>query len=235
MITKRTSFLLWSSLILTTESLASVSSDSMMSELFPKLTEQIGLKTPKLKANEYEIRIWNRQALRYGEAQMAYVLRKKTKKFTIVKYIINSDQYGFQYATSLKPTITITPLFWERLLKRTILTLPDQSVVFERLYPKVKSRIDTTQVKMEADGSFTIKAHKTPKRQTIVSDGEGYSFELFSANSYQVYNYGNPDVYLSDNPQSEESQNVLGILNDLSLVFRSDKLGRGQAKAINKD
>jgi hypothetical protein len=203
--------------------------------MFPKLTEQIGLKTPKLKVNEYEIRIWNRQGLRYGEAQMAYVLRRTKKKFTILKYIINSDQHGFQFATILKPTVTAKPILWERLLKRSILTLPDQSVVFERLYPKVKPRTDTTQVKMEADGSFTIKGYISQRRRTLVSDGEVFSFEVFSVDSYRVYHYSNPDVYLRDNPQNEEIKNIVGILNDLSVVFRSDKLAREQAKAINKD
>jgi len=227
--------LLCFSLMLTTGALARVLFDSTATRMFPKLTEQIGLKTPKLKANEYEIRIWNRQGLRYGEAQMAYVLRRTTRKFTIIKYIINSDQYGFQFATSLKPNVTIKSLLWERLLERGILTLPDQSVVFERLYPKVKPRTDTTQVKLEADGSFTIKGYKSQRRRTLVSDGEGFSFEVFSADGYRVYSYGNPDVYFRDNPQNEELKNIVGILNDLSVVFRADKLGREQAKAINKD
>ncbi len=229
------SFLLWLSLALTTGAPASVSFDSTVKRRFQKLTEQIGLKRPILKADEYEIRIWHSQALRYGDAEMAYVLRKTVKRFTIVKYIINSNQQGFQFATRLKPTVAITPALWKRLLKRNILTLPDQSVVFEQLYPKLKSPKGTTWTKIEADGSFTITTYRTPKRQTIVLDGEGYSFELFSADGYRVYGYDNLDVYLRDEPQSEELRNVAGILYDLSLLFRSDEQGRAKAKTINQD
>lgn len=235
MITKRASFLLRFSLMLTTEALASVLADSTVNRMFPKLTEQIGLNDPNLKTGEYEIRIWNRQALRYGDAQMAYVLRKTRKRFTIIQYSIKSNRQGFQFATKLKPTVTIRPTLWERLLKRNILSLPNESVVFERLYPKPEPRRDTTRTRIEADGSFTIIGYKKPKRQPMIGDGEGYSFELFSADGHRVYHYGNPRSYLMDEPQNEELQNVVGILDGLSLMFRSDKLGRDQARAINKD
>lgn len=232
---KRMSFLLWFSLMLTTGAQARVPSDSTAKKRFQKLVEQIGLKEPDLKADEYEIRIWNRQALRYGDAQMAYVLRKTRKRFTIVKYIIESNRQGFQFAKRFKPTVTTTPVLWERLLKRNILTLPDQAFVFERLYPKPEPHKDTTRTRIEADGSFTIIGYKKPKRRTIVSDGEGFSFEIFSADGYRVYHYGNPRSYLMDEPQSEELRNMIGILDDLSLVFRFDKLGRKQASVINED
>lgn len=231
---KRASFLLCS-LMLTTGAQARVPSDSTAKKRFEKLAEQIGLKEPNQKADGYEVRIWNRQALRYGDAQMAYVLRKTKKRFTIEKYVINSNQQGFQFATRFKPTVTIRPTLWERLLKRNILTLPDQAFVFERLYPKPEPHKDTTRTRMEADGSFTIIGYKKPKRQPMIGDGEGYSFELFSANGYRVYHYGNPRSYFMDEPQSEELRNVVGILDDLSLVFRSDKLGREQASVINED
>ena len=232
---RRALFLLWFSLELSTGALATTFADSTAKKLFPKLTEQIGLKDPVLSEGEYEVRIWNQQGLHFGQAQMVYILRKSEKKFTLAKYNINSNEQGFQSAIRLKPTVTVTPNFWERLLKQNILTLPNESVVFERLYPKPKPGTDTTRIRIEADGSFTVIKNRILKRKTMVSDGEGFLFELFSANSYRVYSYGNPDVYLKDEPQCKELQSVLGILNDLSLMFRSDEAGRDQAKVLNND
>lgn len=233
---KRASFLLSLSLTLITGAFSNVPSDSTVKKLFPVLTKQMGLKDPILRADEYEIRIWNQQALRYGDAQMAHILHKKRKRFSVVKYLINSNQQGFQFIKRLKPTVAIKPVFWERLLKRNILTLPNQSVVLERLYAMPEPRrVDTVQAGMQADGSFTVKGYKTQRRRTLVGDGEGYLVELFSTNGYRVYYYGNPDIYLRNYPQSEELQNIVSILNELSLVFQSGKSEREQAKAINKD
>jgi hypothetical protein len=218
-----------------TESHASASSDSTTTQLFSKLAKQMGLKDPKLKANEYEVRIWNRQALRYGDAHMVYVLRKNRKGLTVVKYLINSNQQGFQFAESLKPTVTVTLNLWERLVRKHILTLPDQSIVFKKLYAEPEPRKDTVRGRMEPDGSFTIKGQKTLRKKGIFSDGEGYSFEVFSVDSYRAYNYSNPRSYIEYEPQSKELQDVVGILDDLSLVYRADELGRERAKAINKD
>lgn len=214
---------------------AAISTDSITKARFQRLADKIKIKSPELAEGDYQIRVWNKCGLCFGDAQMAYVLHKTRKRFSVVKYSIHSNQEGFQFSDRLKPTVIIKPVFWERLLKRNILTLPNQSVVLERLYAVPEPRVDSVQAGIQADGSFTVKGYKTQRRKTIVSDGEGYSFELFSGHGYRVYSYSNPDVYLKDNPQSEELQNTIGILNDLSLVFRSDKLGREQARAINKN
>ncbi|WP_206170575.1 hypothetical protein [Spirosoma pollinicola] len=208
-----------------------------MKRIFPKLTKQIGLKEPNLEADEYEVLIWYRQGLRFGDAQAVYVLHKTEKLFTVVKYIIDSNQRGFQSAKRWKPTVTTTLALWQRLLKQNILTLPNESTVFDRLYPKSRPSppVDTVQTGMQADGSFTVKGYRTERRRSLFTDGDSYSFELFGPNNYRVYSYSNPDAYLRDEPKCEELQNVVGILNDLNLLFRSDKLGKEQAKAINKD
>ncbi|GAB4048333.1 hypothetical protein GCM10028810_34450 [Spirosoma litoris] len=205
--------------------------------MYPKLAEQIGLKYPDLKEDEYEVRIWYRAGLLYGDSQTAYVLHKTEKRFTIVKYIIQSNQQGFQFAKRRKPKVTITPTLWQRFLRQNILTLPNESIVFDRLYPKPKPRppIDTVGAGMQADGSFTVKGYKPERRRSLFTDGDGYSFELFGPSNYRVYHYSNPDAYLKDDPQCEELQNVVGILDDLSLLFRTDKIGREKAKVINEE
>lgn len=195
----------------------------------------MGLKEPELKANEYEVRIWNRQSLRYGDAHMVYVLRKNRKGLIVVKYLINSNQQGFQFAESLNPTVTVTLNLWERLVRKNILTLSDHSVVFKKLYAEPEPRKDTVRGRMEPDGSFTIKGYKTTRRRVLIADGEGYSFEVFGKDSYRAYDYSNPRSYIEYEPQSPELRDVVSILDDLSLVFRADELGRERAKAINKD
>jgi hypothetical protein len=225
---------LWLVLVLTTDAFARTTADSTAG-LFQKLSGQLGLKEPRLNANEYEVRIWNRVALRYGDAQMVYVLRKTSKQLSIVKYIIESNRQGFQRATKLKPTVSVTRALWKRLLAKNLLTMPDQSAVLEQLYKQPEPPKDTIQGGLQADGSFTVKGRKSRLRRVIVGDGEGYEFEVFTANGYRQYTYGNPDIYARAYPENEDLRNVLSILNDISLVFRSDKTGRGQARAINKD
>lgn len=234
---KRASLLLWFSLSLIPDVLANISSDSTAKRVFPKLTEQIGLKSPDLMTDEYEVRIWFSGGLRYGDAQAAYVLRKTQKRFTVVKYIINSDEQGFQSAKRRKPVVTTTLALWQRFLKQNILTLPDDSVVFNRLYPKSRppSLVDTVRAGMQADGSFTVKGHRTLRRRSLISDGDIYSFEVFGSYSYHVYSYSNPHLYLKYEPKCEELQNVVGILDDLKLLFSADKVEKEKAKAINEN
>lgn len=234
---KRASLILWFFLLFTVEAFASALSDSTAKNLYPKLAEQIGLKYPDLKEDEYEVRIWNRVALLYGQAQMAYVLHKTQKRFTIVKYNIKSNKDGFQFSKRRKPTVTIKPILWQRFLRQNILTLPNESIVFDRLYPKFKPKPaeDTVKAGMQPDGSFTVKGYGTLRRRDIVGDGEGFLFEIFGLSTHRFYVYGNPHHSLTSDPQCEELQNVVGILDDLSLLFRTDKIGREKAKVINEE
>lgn len=193
------------------------------------------LKRPNLKQDEYEVRIWNRVALMYGNAQVAYILRKTKKRLRARRYVINWKREDFQSAKRQRPTISPTHAFWDRLMRRNILTLPDERIVFDRLYPPYKPQpiTDTVKAGMQADGSFTIKGYGiTPKRDIIV-DGEYYLFEIFGADSYRVYSSSNPSNYSDRDLQAEELQNMVGILDDFRLMFRSDKIGRDKARAIN--
>ena len=171
---------------------ADVPADSMTKARFQLLADKVNIESPKLEEGDYQTRIWKKCGLCYGDAQMAYVLHKTRKRFSVVKYVINSNKEGFQFSKRLKPTVTIKPVFWERLLKRNILTLPNQSIVLERLYAMPEPRVDTVRAGMQADGSFTVKGYKTQRRMTLIGDGEDYLVELFSPNSYRVYSYGSP-------------------------------------------
>lgn len=184
----------------------------------------MGLKEPKLKPEEYEVRIWQRVALKYGDAHLAYILRKTKKRFTVVKYLIESNKDGFQYATRVKPTVKITPALWDQLQQYHILTLPNLSTVLEEVHAKQPK--DSTWNEINNNGEITVKARRSRNKRMIVSDGEGYSFEVFGNNIYRSYGYSNPFSYIVAHPESEELHQVTGILNDLSIIFRSDQIGR---------
>lgn len=203
---------------------AIASSDSTQQRRFQKLATQMGLKEPKLKPEEYEVRIWQRVALKYGDAHLAYILRKTKKRFTVVKYLIESTKDGFRYATRVKPTVEITPALWDQLLDYHLLTLPDLSTVLQKIY--VKQPKDSTWNELDKDGVVTVKARRSRNKRILVYDGEGYSFEVFGSNVYRSYGYSNPFSYIEAHPESEELHQVTGILNDLSIIFRSDQIGR---------
>ncbi|GAB3757721.1 hypothetical protein GCM10028817_29960 [Spirosoma pomorum] len=178
----------------------------------------MGLKEPKLKSEEYEIRIWYNMSFQYGEAQMAYLLRKTQQEFTVAKYLIKSNKRGFQKATLLQPTLPVSPDSWSRLLAKNILVLPDRSVVFERLYRRPAPISDTDRVRQETDGSFTIRGQKN-KNQIAILDGEAFYFEVFSVNNYHAFVYDNPRRYSSFYSECEELRNVVDILDELTSLF----------------
>ncbi|GAB3757724.1 hypothetical protein GCM10028817_29970 [Spirosoma pomorum] len=119
-------------------------------------------------------------------------------------------------------------------MRRNILTLPDERVVFDRLYPPYKPQpiTDTVEAGMQADGSFTLKGYRIAEKRNIIADGEYYLFEVFGANSYRVYSSSNPSQYSERELRAEELQNMVGILRDFILLFRSDIIGRDEAREI---
>jgi|GEM_PF-2722593 len=206
------------SLALGPATFAETTSDSIQQRRFQKLAMQMGLKEPDLKSEEYEVRIWYNMSFQYGEAQMAYVLRKTQQEFTVAKYLINSNKRGFRRAILLQPTLPVSLDLWSRLLDKNILTLPDQSVVFERLRRQPAPISDTDRIQLETDGSFTIRENKT-KNQRYILDGETFYFEVFSTNNYHSFIYDNPRGYSRFYSDSEELRNVVGILDKLAPLF----------------
>jgi hypothetical protein len=202
---------------------AGILTDSIQQRRFKKLATQMGLKEPKLKPEEYEVRIWQTVALKYGDAHLAYILRKTKKRFTVVKYLIESTKDGFQYAIRVKPTVKIVPALWDQLQEHYLLTLPNLSTVLEEVHAKQPK--DSTWNEIN-NGEITVKARRSRRKRLLVLDGEGYSFEVFGHNTYRSYGYSNPFSYIEAYPESEVLHNVTGILNDLSIIFRSDQIGR---------
>jgi hypothetical protein len=206
------------SLALGPATFAETTSDSIQQRRFQKLAMQMGLKEPDLKSEEYEVRIWYNMSFKYGEAQMAYLLRKTQHDFTVAKCLINSNKRGFRKATLLKPTLPVSDDLWSRLLDKNILTLPDRSVVFERLHRQPDAINETNRIQLETDGSFTIRENRT-KNQIAILDGEIFYFEVFCRTNYHTFTYDNPRGYSRFYSESKELQNVVGILNELASLF----------------
>lgn len=72
--------------------LAETTTDSTAKLRFQELANKLRLRKPKLKQDEYEIRIWNRKGLMFGTAQMLYILKKRAKLLTATKYVMAHTQ-----------------------------------------------------------------------------------------------------------------------------------------------
>ncbi len=207
-------FLFISLLAISTWSIGSTKPDPRV--YFPSLTDKMGLKIPKLKEGEYEIRIWQKCQLCFGEAHMLYRLIKKKEKVRLSRYNIYFNKNEFIRAKRTNPTTRSLSEFWNHLIQNDILTLPDQLAIDEELHPKPQK--DSTWNVIEADGSISVHAKKR-KPSFWIGDGESYHFEVFSTDNYRMCEYHNPKEYLRYRPDIVELQKVISILNELSSAF----------------
>ncbi|ADB41501.1 hypothetical protein [Spirosoma linguale] len=185
---------------------------------FEELAQKLKLKAPKLTEGEYEIRVWNRQALMYGDAQSLYVLSKRKKAFKVERYIIAWDGPKFSYATKFNPTVSITDSLWKKLVEEGLLSWPDETIIEQQLHPKQPP--DSTRTSVEPDGSVSVIARKR-KPSVWISDGEGYYIDVISHDLHQRYRYGNPRAYYQARPDIHELRKVVTILNSISGLFRT--------------
>ncbi|AKD58004.1 hypothetical protein [Spirosoma radiotolerans] len=183
---------------------------------FPNLTEKMGLKTPRLKEGEYEIRVWEKCQLCYGEAHVLYRLVKKGEKVSLSRYTIHFNKNEFIRAKQTSSTTRSLQELWNHLVEKDILTSSYQSTVEEELHPKPQK--DSTWNVIDADGSISVHA-KRKKPSFWIGDGESYHFDIFSADSYRMYEYHNPKEYLRQRPDIVGLQKVVSILDELSSAF----------------
>ncbi|GAB3987002.1 hypothetical protein GCM10028807_05620 [Spirosoma daeguense] len=183
---------------------------------FSELAEKMRLKTPSLEAGEYEVRIWQKCQLCFGEAHELYRIEKQTDKFSVTKYSIHSNKTGFRNFTRIKPSKLVTDSLWTELVQLDILVLPDEAAIESRLRPRHK---DSTYTSVEPDGSVSIHAKKQ-ESSVWISDGESYHIDVFSQNSHRRYEYGNPRGYLRAKPKIQELQKIVAILDKLVAHFK---------------
>ena len=194
--------------------------DSVISAKFQKLADRLRLRKPKLKEDEYEVRIWNKQGIVFGTAHTLYVLNKKQKALAATKYSIYWDRDEFRSANKAKPTVNISPELWGRLMRYGILTLPDEKAIYDRLHPRRVPRKDSTWTSVESDGSISVHAERMPAGDMIVGDGEDYYVEVFDTNGYRIYSYSNPRIYFKHKPDIVELQKMVAILDEMAALFR---------------
>jgi hypothetical protein len=80
---------------------------------FKALTKTIGVPMPKLREGEYQIRVWVKIALKYGQAHDLYVTTVKRKRIKLKKIEIssnnrkiNNQKLGFLSTISSKRTLS---------------------------------------------------------------------------------------------------------------------------------
>lgn len=181
------------------------------------LAKNLRLKEPDLQGGEYEVRIWNRQQLMYGDAQSLYLLRRTRQAITISKYVITWQGPKFKGARKIKPFRPATDSLWMKLVKQNILTLPDQIAIYDRLHPRPKK--DSTWSVVEADGSINVKANRTAVGNVLIGDGEAYYVEILGYGEYRLYAYSNPKGYYKAEPTIPELQKLTTILTTIESFF----------------
>lgn len=62
---------------------------------FETLTQQIGVRVPKLRQREYQIRFWVNTSLMFGEAQELYVITHKKNQLHLQKFEIWNNKSGY--------------------------------------------------------------------------------------------------------------------------------------------
>ncbi|GAB3540230.1 hypothetical protein [Spirosoma fluminis] len=209
-------FVLFLALLVSTCCLGA-SADSTQQRRFQKLSDEMRIKKLRLKENDYEVRIWNKQSLAYGDAQTLYRLVKRREKLTVSKYSIWWNKYEFKQATERKSVRPATMELWQKLVEHDMLTLPDMAALHDQLFPSPQP--DSAWNVIEADGTVSVKAKIRRSKQVIIGDGEGYYFQVFGQNRYHDYEYGNPYIYIKYRPEIVELSKVVAILNDIAQLF----------------
>jgi len=200
---------------------AGIAIDSTIKVRLQNLAKKMHLKTPKLAEGDYEVRIWNECGLCFGDAHELYRLIKNRKTIRLSKYNLRFNKNEFIQAKRTNPAVLSLQELWNRLMQQSILTLPDQSAIYDELHPKPQK--DSTWNIIETDGSISVKAKRKAGGNVIISDGESYYFEVFGTDTYRIYEYGNPREYVKYKPNIVELRHVNTILDEIASVFYSSK------------
>lgn len=152
--------------------------------------------------NEYEFqfRLWKRHLS--SSFDDVFVLTLKDKKWTARYFNLRiSGKNTSQFSERPVKQLYVNQL-WEMLLKNNLLSLPDQSVLEDKM---VSYEIDTANLQYP-----TIKS-------LDVMDGTLYCFELLSPDGKRYYSHGNPLRYL------KEYSNIRELYNAALIVMLIEK------------
>ncbi|NBB19675.1 hypothetical protein GVN20_09960 [Runella sp. CRIBMP] len=188
---------------------------------FADLTQKIDIKHPKPRNEEYEIRLWVKTALAYGDAQELYVIHQKKNRLTLKQYFFYSQKTQYlKHIVTFKASIKDTSL-WSSLTAHDVLTLPNGTEivrdVFKEEGQKMRQFRDTTRVEIIND-SIRVVGRRSRGKQMIVLDGTSYYFEIFCKNTFHKYAYHCPATYSHAYPQKKEFEKANTIIQ---LIFRA--------------
>ncbi|WP_420148497.1 hypothetical protein [Spirosoma sp.] len=184
---------------------------------FPALSEKMGLKMPRLKDGDYEIRVWKKCQLCFGEAHELFRLIKTERKLSLSKYNLRFRRDKFIRAEEIESKKIVPDDLWRRLEQQNVLTLPDQAAIADELHPRPQR--DSTWYTISSDGTINVHAKKKKNSFIWITDGESYHFEIFSANGSRTYAYINPHGDFRHKPEIIELKKVVSILDELGAAF----------------
>ncbi|KAB7732112.1 hypothetical protein F5984_07830 [Rudanella paleaurantiibacter] len=194
---------------------------------FDALAQKAGVKTLVLKPGNYQVLIWTKVSLAYGDAQKLYVLDRTDAGLFLSDYSLNWAQNRFKSSERLKHRKRIDQAIWNQLVSDGLLTLPDQSALRGQIFPPSKPASTTTTVHVDKEGEVTIKAPKSTENYVIIGDGVSYRFDIFSAEGHRTYKYHCPAGYGRVRTKVIELQQVVSILKQVfSLVKNPPEICR---------
>ncbi|GAB3332945.1 hypothetical protein GCM10027299_39890 [Larkinella ripae] len=197
-----------------------MATDTVIRSRFESLARQLRLKKPALEEGEYEVRMWVKEELRYGDFQVLYVLTKEHNKLKTTRYSLEYDKHKF---TGFKKQVINTKedqAIWKKLIANDITMLPDMvSLPVFRPY-KPEPGDTSRRVDVSSGGEVTITMKKRPERGfLLIADGTSYHFEILSKKYYHHYTYSNPLQYSKHYTDTVELQKVSAIIDEIIRIF----------------
>ncbi len=191
--------------------------DSAATSRVERLAQRMKIKDPKLRSAEYQIRLWVKVELMFGDAQNLYVLDKRRNKLLLTQYAIESDtNYMYRSHTLVDKSVLTDVNVWRELVENDVLTLPDQSLLREQIFPKPIK--DSSWVEIGSDGVPTVRARRK-EATVLMGDGTSYHVQVFGSTLQRTYSYHCPAAYSRVRTKVVELQKVVRILNVIWRAF----------------
>ncbi|WP_428653855.1 hypothetical protein [Runella sp.] len=197
------------------------SSDSVL--YFPDLAQKIGLKHPKLRNKEYEIRLWIKTALVYGDAQELYVIHQKNNRLTLKRFHLYFQKHEYLRHTASFNDKAKDTLLLRNLIAHKVFTLPNGKGIVDEVLKEERQKMsqfsDTVRVEIVND-TIRVVGRKRIGKLLLVLDGTGYYLEAFGKNFFHKYSYHCPATYSETYPQKKDFGNANAIIKLIFNVFR---------------
>lgn len=190
---------------------------------FETLTQQIGVRVPKLRQREYQIRFWVNTSLMFGEAQELYVITHKKNQLHLQKFEIWNNKSGYlKHIVTFKAVVNDNS-FLQELLHNNLLSIREQHIIIDSLRKEYRNkraqRDNTTRVEMNGD-TVRVIAKKYGKGEIFMTDGISYYFEVLGKNFFRKYSCHCPKGYAEFYKETKELEQPLNIIQLIFNEFR---------------